>query len=202
MESAKWDKVVYVIWVCVGVAAHTNKCCTCVAEEKFLHKLPRTCFKVFAPNPKNHLNLIFVVKPEEGRWKNTQFFIEASFPSTAPQDYPMHPPECKLREGFKVMVYCIFCYLTLSKTSIMTKSSMLQPNAVLAFSKMSRAIQTLAVFMAFFLCKCTIQYKNEHGISNTRCIHGNFLCRCTIPILISKGTFATVLEKLGSLNMI
>merc|ERR1719182_660645 len=76
--------------------------CQVRQEEKFLHKLPRTCFKVYAPNNKSHLKLIFVVKPEEGRWKNTQFFIEAIYPSTAPQDYPMHPPECKLYEGFKV----------------------------------------------------------------------------------------------------
>ena len=78
------------------------------AEERLLHKLPRKYFKVFAPNKKSYLTLIYVVRPREGRWKNTQFFIEASFPSTPFYDYPnRQPPWFRLMEGFKVRLYSL-----------------------------------------------------------------------------------------------
>ena len=116
VQNAKSDKV------CTRAGVHQWLPCwfhLFIAEEKFLSKLSPTGFKVYAPNNKCHLNLIFVVKPEEGRWKDTQFFIEVKFPDKAPKDYPMYPPHCKLMDGFKVQKFAsstAWNYLAISRS--------------------------------------------------------------------------------------
>ena len=69
---------------------------------KDIPQLPKSVFKVFAPNPKNYLKLIVSITSDVGYWKGTNYLVEINFPSSKPNDYPIVPPKCKLMPGFEV----------------------------------------------------------------------------------------------------